>query len=116
MAADQAQEYFTWTALGGVAAGVAAVNVVTNTVRNVFGISFPWIPLLISMIIVFVYSYTAQRVGSPEDLLLVILNGCLLYATATGTQEVIVAGGQPAISKGYRFRRLPWFSSWLRDR
>lgn len=111
--------FITWTSLGTIAGASAAILVVSNTIRKIFGIRSPIVPFAVALIITFGGAYKAAgSLPNFYDCGLAFLNSCLLFCTATGGQEVIVdikttkPEGKP---ERHGKKKIKWFSSWLRD-
>jgi hypothetical protein len=112
-----AQEFFTWSSLGTLAAASAAVVVVTNTVRKVIGLATPLVPFIVSLLITIGGAYQTDALHGVGAWGIAFLNACLLFCTATGAQEVVVEAAtprQPEEAKPHAGRRLKWLSSWMR--
>jgi hypothetical protein len=119
MATASATDFLTAKALGTFTGASLATVVVGNTFRYISRRDWPVIPLLLAL----VFSYVAaQEVGHPHglgDWALILLNGCLLFCTALGANEVLVSattGGREGVKAHGKpaARSVRWNQSWLR--
>jgi hypothetical protein len=105
-------DFFTAKALGTFTGASVATVIVSNTVRVLIGKDWRFIPFVVAL----VFAYAASRiVGDPHtfpDYLLVLLNGCLLFCTAIGANDVLVAQAQPDGIRRQSARRVRWLQSW----
>ena len=110
------QEFYTWSSLGTLAIAAGAVIVASNTLRTLFKIDSPWIPFAVSLIITAAGAYAASKLKTPPDWVLTILNACLLFCTATGAQQGLVAAkprpeGEP---RPYGSHPVKWLTPWFK--
>jgi hypothetical protein len=111
-------DFFTWATLGTLAAASGAVVVVSNTVRRFTRLTGPVVPFVVSLLITFGGGARSHALGNWSDWVLTFLNSCLLFCTATGAQETVVAGAQgqtPNTLQPQGARRTPFWSSWVRN-
>jgi hypothetical protein len=111
-----AQNWYEWAALGTLAGAAGAVIVLGNTARSLFGIRGPWVPFLVSILLTYAGAATVDKLQAWPDWVLAFLNGCLLFCTDTGGQEIAVKGSQgqpPPPLRPQGFLGVRWLSSWL---
>ena len=82
-------QFFTWGSLASLGGATAATVVVTNTIAQVLGFFRRWMPLLIAQLICIGAAAQQGLVGS--DYVLAALNGCLVYLSAAGTNNGVLA-------------------------
>lgn len=101
------QDFFTMGSFATLAGATGIVYIVCGAIQQAFNFSPKWLALVVSMIISCIAAYvgiiTLQSMN-PEDLskaqqlmlnkkafiyLLALLNGCLIYMTATGANQLI---------------------------
>ena len=113
------ENFFTVDTFGTVAGSTGIIVVVTNTIRSFFRTRTALIPIAVSILVGFVGAALANKLGSWPEGLLAFFNSCLLFCTATGATETIVAGAQGRVGGGAELHSdtpVPFFSSWLRDK
>lgn len=82
-------DFFTLASLGTLTGATGAVYIICNTIQKVFNFNPKWLALLISVLIS--YLGAAITVSSGDQVakyFIALLNGFLIYATATGTNQV----------------------------
>ena len=78
--------YFTWETLATLTGATAATVVVVNVMRAAFQIDARWMALVVALCInASVWLFTG---GAVEDFPLAILNSFVVYAAATGLNQV----------------------------
>lgn len=109
------QEYYTWESLGTLAIAAGAVIVVSNTVRTLLKFDSPWIPFITSVGLTVFGAYSANRLDTAADWVISLLNSCLLFCTATGANQTLVAAKPTpvGVQRPYGRRPVKWLSSWL---
>jgi uncharacterized membrane protein len=114
--ADASTEYFTWASLGSLAGASAAVIVVTNAIQRARQRIYPMLPFVVSLLITFGTAWYAAQLVALPGWGLAFLNGCLLYCTATGANEVAVevSRGQAPGATVHGRGPTGLISSWLR--
>lgn len=105
----QPQELFTVAILGTYAGSTGAVYILYSTFRRLLNRDNLWATFIISMIVSFVVAFGTGALNGLVEYFLAVLNGALLFSSATGSQEVLAGG------TGNRQRRNPRSitSSWL---
>jgi hypothetical protein len=114
--AGTVETFFTFQSFGTVAGASAAVMVVTNTYRRLRGSDSPWVAFISALIISFVGAYQANAWRGLGEVLLIVLNACLLFCTALGINETAAAGVASRPLTGVSplgLRKVAWLSSWL---
>lgn len=115
MFAAEQPDFFTHASLATFGGATLAVVVVTNTMRKAFKITTPIVPLAIALVVAYVVAGVTGALHQALDFLIVFLNGCLLFCTATGAQETVVAGASGDVTGQARSQSaVPFVSSWLR--
>jgi hypothetical protein len=114
---DSAGNFFTGQSLGTFAGASFGVTIVGNTLRRVSGRELIWAILLISILFAYVAAEITGHPHSLVDLVLILLNGCLLFCTALGINETLVSAKQQADNTGkpkpQAARTIGWVGSWL---
>lgn len=110
------QDFYTWESLGTLAIAAGAVVVVANTARTLLRVASPWVPFLISLLVTLAGAYGASRLESLPDWVIVILNSCLLFCTATGANQALNAAAPQAEGEARPYGKLhiKWLSPWFR--
>lgn len=82
-------DFFTTGSLGTLAGATGAVYIICGTLQKVFNFNPKWLALLVSVIISYVGAYLTQSMNDAVTKYFVaLLNGFLIYATATGTNQI----------------------------
>jgi len=82
-------DFFTTASLGTLAGATGAVYSICGTIQRVFNFNPRWLALLVSILISYLGAYLTQSMGDPVTKYFVALvNGFLLFATATGTNQI----------------------------
>ena len=97
-------------AFGGATIAVLAVS---NTMRAVFKWTAVGIPFVMSLLLSYAIADRANLLDDLFSYVLAGVNGCLLFCSAAGTQEVIASQGQ-ALSVPKEQRGTTWRSSWFK--
>jgi hypothetical protein len=110
------RDFYTWESLGTLAIAAGAVLVVSNTLRTLFRVDSPWIPFGVSVVLAVLGAHAAGGLTTAPGWILALLNACLLFCTATGANQTLVAaasrrGGERRVEGE---RGVGWLSSWLR--
>lgn len=110
------QEYYTWKSLGTLAIAAGAVIVASNTFRTLLKIDSPWVPFVVSVGLTVIGAYSAAKLKSAPDWIITFLNSCLLFCTATGANQGLVAARPRAEGelRPYGRRPVKWLSPWLK--
>ena len=105
----------TWASLGTLAGAAVAVVVVANTVRKLTNWDSPWIPFIVSVLLVVGTTLPTGRLKEFTDWLLAGLNACLLFCTATGLndQAVVVKIKVAGALRPFGARTVKWLQPWL---
>lgn len=110
------QDYYTWESLRTLAIAAGAVIVVSNTLRTLLKFDSPWVPFLVSVGLTVFGAYSAAKLESAPDWIITLLNSCLLFCTATGANQGLVAA-RPRVEgeqRPYGRRPVRWLSPWLK--
>jgi hypothetical protein len=108
-------DFLTSTALGTFTGASVATVVVGNTARYLTKRDLRVVPFVFALVFAYV---AAQITGNPRtlsDVLLVLLNGCLLFCTAIGANQVLVSvASQPGgiAPHGRPRSAIRWLQSW----
>lgn len=112
-------DFFTLQSIITLGGASAAVLVVTNTVRKLLGWKSFWVGFVTSLLIVFYGAYASDALTSLGQVLISLINTCLLFCTAFGLNEsaATFVGArqdhvQVASDSGAR-RSKPWLMLWL---
>lgn len=111
------EKLFTIEYIATYAGAIGAVSVLYNTYRRVAGRSSVLVALALASVVSFVGAYSQNALNRPEGYFAAVVNACLLFCTATGTQEVVAAVKAPAERAKLQGRpraRPAWWSSWIR--
>lgn len=106
-------DFFTGPQLLTLAGVAAATVIVVNTVRH----AFQWSPRWFALVVALVLSLTAWvfwSPRSPEAFALAIVNAFVVYAAATGGNQIAFAAfGQPVSMRAYGERGFfdPWWGA-----
>ena len=109
--------FFTWASLGTVTGAALVVVIVSNALRKAWRIRKPWLPFVVSLIVAFAGAAAAKTLGAWADYLVTFFNACLLFCTATGMHETVVAGakGDDGDKAQLHLRKpVSFLSSWVR--
>jgi len=111
-------DFFTAASLGTLAGATGAVYIICSTIQKVFNFNPKWLALLVSVLISFSAAFLTQT--NENDIsryFIALLNGFLIYASATGTNQVFgskpdnntrAAGFRQAIKSNRRFNTTWW--------
>jgi hypothetical protein len=109
-------DYFSWAGLGTLAGAVAAVVVVTNTVRQLLKIDTPWVAFVVSILVVYGVALGSHALNSVAGYIISFLNACLLFCSALGANQSLVAGAKRAgDTQAFGTRQVRWLQPWLRQ-
>ena len=82
-------DFFTVSSLGTLAGATGAVYIICNTIQKVFNFNPRWLALLVSVLISYLGAAITVSTGDHvTKYFIALLNGFLIYATATGTNQV----------------------------
>jgi hypothetical protein len=117
MAGQLPSTLFTWASLGTLTGLTGATVVVTNAVSRATGWNPAWFGLAVSLLFCLGLAIAAH--SEWTDYILALLNGCLVYVSAAGTNSVGVVAtnvkpsteSQKIESSRFSLRRFfkPWF-------
>ncbi|MGD8353168.1 MAG: hypothetical protein PVJ01_03305 [Pseudomonadota bacterium] len=96
-------DLFTLASLGTFTGAVMAVVVIVNTIRHVFNWGPRWFGLALSILVSFVAFYITVYIGEGPGVktpgllkyFIILLNGCLIYTSAFGVQNTVIARTSP---------------------
>lgn len=83
-------EFFTLASFTTLLGLTGITVVVTNTLRMAFNLSKPWIGLLVAIACTEA-GVALSGMTAPGDILLGLLNSCLVFLTAAGSANAIAA-------------------------
>lgn len=98
-------DFFTTASLSTLAGATGAVYIICSTIQKVFDFNPKWLALLVSILISFAAALLTQSAGNEiSRYFIALLNGFLIYATATGTNQVLGSKADPpaAVTAGFR--------------
>ena len=111
-----ANDFFTSASFVTFGGASSATWIFSNTARRLLRRDSAFIGFLIAVVVSFVVAASTDALGSALDVLIVFLNGCLLFLTAAGMQEAAVAVATPQeTGKAKPQARMPvaWLSPWF---
>lgn len=111
MAAGLPDQFFTAVNIGSVAIATSAIIVVANTFYSLFKLPQKWTAIVVALLISYLNVVLAVEV-QWYDWVLAFLNGCLLFCSALGLNEIVVSSKKPAekdITGSHGF-----FRTWLK--
>jgi hypothetical protein len=83
-------DFFTPASLGTLAGATGAVYIICSTIQTVFNFNPKWLALLVSILISYLGAYvTLSNDDQVTKYFVALLNGFLIYAAATGTNQVV---------------------------
>jgi hypothetical protein len=82
-------DWFTQDSLTTFAGATFIVFVLTNTIRVVFKFEWLGVPLLLSLLVVFIGAGSVSALDTPGEVLIAVANSALLFLTAVGAQETV---------------------------
>ena len=96
------QQFFTWGSFTTLAGATGIVYIICGVIQSVFDFSPNWLALVISILVslggIHVNYTTAFDIADTTDgmkYIIALLNGFLIFATATGSNQLIA--GKPSI-------------------
>lgn len=108
-------DFLTGKALGTFTGASLATVLMGNTARYLTKRDWRIVPFLFALVFAYVGAEISGDPTTLSDFLLVLLNGCLLFCTAIGANQVLVSvADQPGgIAPHGRSRRdIRWLQSW----
>jgi hypothetical protein len=110
-------DFLTIKALGTFTGASTATVVVGNTLRYVLRKDIAWLPLVIAICFAALQSgVVGADWATFGTYLLIVLNGMLLFCTALGANQTLLAIAHPEDSGRVKVQgraRLNWLSPWL---
>jgi hypothetical protein len=100
----------TLLALGGA---TTAVTVVSNVIRRLTRRMTPWIPFVVSLVVVLAVTLSTADVGEPVTWLLAAINACLVFTASSGVQDVVVQAATPRAAVSRRASTQFWLAPWF---
>jgi len=108
--------FFTNESFVTLAGSAAIVFVVCNALQSAFNFNPRWLALAVAELIAIYGTAASGNNHVPSDYFVSLLNGCLIFATATGGGQIAngvkQAGrprGQVGTDGGHRRFLTPWF-------
>ncbi|MBB6498692.1 hypothetical protein [Pedobacter cryoconitis] len=93
-------DFFTTTSLGTLAGATGAVYIICSTIQRVFNFNPKWFALVVSILISYAAAFITQSLENDiSRYFIALLNGFLIYATATGTNQVFGAKADQGVPK-----------------
>src|SRR5437868_7089588 len=96
---DLPKEFFTPQSATTLTGAVGITFVLTNTFRTAFGINPRWLALVFALAIAVFGVWSTQ--GGPIEYLFGVLNGCLIYLTASGVSAISKPGSGRRATRGF---------------
>jgi hypothetical protein len=110
-------DFFTAESLLTFGGASTATVIVGNTIRKVFKQDAVWIPFVVALLLAIAAAGAGGQLSKASGWLITVVNGCLLFCTASGIQETLVTaatatetGGGQQQSK----RPVKWLMPWFR--
>ena len=82
------QDFFTSESIATFGGASLAVWVLSNVIRIITGRDTIKISLIVAIVVAFIGAYGSHKLDDVIAYFLALLNGCLLFLTAAGTQTV----------------------------
>lgn len=99
-------DLFSPASIGTLAGATGAVYIICGSLQKVFNFNPKWLALMVSILISFLAALiTEPSSNEPLKYIIALLNGFLIYATATGSNQVL---GKPAedLSSSFASKRI----------
>jgi len=107
-------EYTSWQSIATLGGASGLVFAATAGLKKAFGLEWKALPLLLSFAVVYIAAFHNGDVHDVWDFLLISFNAFVLYMTATGVNEAVIAAVRPDTPKPEPYKRTKKFlSSWL---
>jgi hypothetical protein len=94
MSAGLPDQFFTAVNIGSVTIATSAIIVVANTFYSLFRLPQKWTAIVMAMLIAYINVLFSEG-AHWYDWLLAFLNGCLLFCSALGLNELVVSSKRP---------------------
>jgi hypothetical protein len=111
-------EFLTTASITTFGGATIAVWAISNALRVAFKVAQPWIPLVVSLAATFGLALISHHIlNSALGYILTIVNGCLLFLSATGlqlAQAAEITGKEGA--KRHGRQRVTWSTPWIKVR
>jgi hypothetical protein len=108
--------FFTTESFASLAGSAAIVFVVCNALQAALNFNPRWLALAISEAVAIYGTWASGNAHVPSDFFVSFLNGCLIFATATGSGHIASSAKQRGRAKGRvgepigrRSFLSPWF-------
>lgn len=112
----EANEFMNTDSLKTIAGCVLALVLLVNTLRHIFKWGPRWFAGFLALIFsVLVFWPQISRIGGVEDLLLLVLvvvNACLIYTSAFGIQNSVIAPEEDGMELQSAESDLSWRKKW----
>ncbi len=108
--------FFTSESFLSLAGSAAIVFVVCSTVQTVFDFNPRWLGLAVAEVVAFFGTWASGNSHVPSDYFVSVLNGCLIFTTATGGNGLASAAkeaGRPRGAVSSEARRRGFLSPWF---
>lgn len=106
-------EFFSWQTLGSLAGAALAVVLITNVVKMATDFQARWVAVVAALLVqMLVWWFASDK--SIEALVLAIINSLVVYAAATGGNEITAGLSQTRISRSMMPEEQFWSSWWQR--
>ena len=107
-------DFVTGASIATFGGATGAVWIIGNTVRVAFHRNWPALPLVTGLVVAFLLAGTTHHLHNPLDYFLAVLNGCLLFLTATGVQQASNADVKSVEGAQRQGRQLvKWRTPWI---
>ena len=113
-----ATNFIDGEAIRNFAVATTAVFAVSMTIRRTTGISHPVVPLFVALALTFTLAATDGKLDSVLNVLLALVNACLLFLAAVGANETVTEGVKETPAgqgekQGKRARTKRWLGSYF---
>jgi hypothetical protein len=115
------QEFFTLQSMLTLTGAAGATFVVCNGLQSAFNFNPRWLALVVAQCLSVYGTYASHSATSvPSDYFVAVVNGFLIYATATGGTNILGGSAAPAVARGAADAAAPqagsrrgFLSSWF---
>lgn len=106
------QQFITTSSILTFGGASTAVWVMAITIQRITEKQSVIVPFILSMVVAFAIAFSANLLSGILSWLVTIVNGCLLFCTATGINEA-AAGRPAALTRPHGQRPAGWIASWF---
>jgi len=92
--------FFTSESFASLAGAAAIVFVVCNALQAAFNFNPKWLALAVSEAVAIYGTWASGNAHVPSDFFVSALNGCLIFATATGGGHIAASASHTGQARG----------------